>query len=152
MPPRHLHNVSKINMETHFLIFSQNHLLFFIQLDQLIVRWKNWQNIKKVNLILTLILLLVFFRLRRACGYQNLVRTSVYGRHNLPQPVGIGLRWLPKRGVDKSLRPHAWVVMKNISEIVFWIRIYKVFEPIVVCSTFLFLVPRSKKSHNYLVT
>ena len=42
------------------------------------------------------------------------------------------------------------VIMKNILGIVFWIRIHKGVEPIVVCSTFLFLVPRSKKGHNYL--
>ena len=44
---------------------------------------------------------------RRACGFQNLVGTWVYGGHNLPPLVGIGLRWLPKLGVDTSPRPHA---------------------------------------------
>ena len=45
-----------------------------------------------------------------------------------------------------------WVVVKkNISGSVLWIRIHKGFEPFVVCSTFLFLVPRSKKGHLVLL-
>ena len=35
-----------------------------------------------------------------------MVGTSVYGGHNLSPLVGIGLRWLPKLGVDMSPRPH----------------------------------------------
>ena len=47
------------------------------------------------------------YAFRRAYGFQNLVGTSVYGGNNLPSPlVGIGLRWLPKLGVDTSPRPH----------------------------------------------
>ena len=44
---------------------------------------------------------------RRACGFQNLVWALVQGGHNLPSLVEIGLRWLPKLGVDTSPRPHA---------------------------------------------
>ena len=43
---------------------------------------------------------------RRACGFQNLVWTPIQGGHNLPPLVDIGLRWLPKLGVDMSPRPH----------------------------------------------
>ena len=43
---------------------------------------------------------------RRACGFQNLVGTTVYGGHNLPPLIGIGLRWLPKIGVVTSPDPH----------------------------------------------
>ena len=53
----------------------------------------------KINTILLLY--------RRACGFQNLVGTSVYSGHNLAPLVGIGLRWLLKLGVDMSQRPHA---------------------------------------------
>ena len=42
---------------------------------------------------------------RRACGFQNLVGTSVYGGHNL-SPLGtIGSRWKPKHGGDQSPCP-----------------------------------------------
>ena len=41
-------------------------------------------------------------KFRRACGFQNLLGTLVYGGHNLPHLVGIGLRWLPKLGGDQS--------------------------------------------------
>ena len=44
---------------------------------------------------------------RRACGFQNLVGTLVYGGHNLSPLVGIGLSWLPKFGVDTSQGPYA---------------------------------------------
>ena len=47
------------------------------------------------------------YAFRRAYGFQNLVGTSVYGGHDMPPLVGIGLRWLPKLGVDTSPRPHA---------------------------------------------
>ena len=47
------------------------------------------------------------FRCRRACGFQNLVWTAVLGGHNLSPLVEIGLRWLPKLGVDMSTRPQA---------------------------------------------
>ena len=42
-----------------------------------------------------------------ACGFHNLVGTSVYDGHDMSPLVGIGLRWLPKLGVDMSPRPHA---------------------------------------------
>ena len=44
---------------------------------------------------------------RRAYGFQNLVWTRVQGGHNLPPLVEIGLRQMPKLGVDVSPRPHA---------------------------------------------
>ena len=59
---------------------------------------------------------------RRACGFQNLVGTLVHGGHNLPHPVGIGLRWLPKLGGDQSSRPyahrHACLVCSTISFVI----------------------------------
>ena len=65
---------------------------------------------------------LVLFR--RACGFPNLVGTSVYGGHNLPPPplVGIGLRWLPELGVDTSPRPYAHrrACSSEITASLFW--------------------------------
>ena len=43
---------------------------------------------------------------RRACGFQNLVRTLVYVGQNLPL-FGIGLRMLSKLGGDQPPCPHA---------------------------------------------
>ena len=63
------------------LIFSKVHLLSGLKLI--------------VKLKMNTIEVLLF-----ACGVQNLTGTSVYGGHNLPHPVRIGLRWLPKLGVD----------------------------------------------------
>ena len=42
---------------------------------------------------------------RCACGFQNLVGTSVYGGHNLPLLEGIGQKWLSKLGGDMSHFP-----------------------------------------------
>ena len=65
------------------------------------------------------------FAVSGVCAFQNLVGTSVYVGHNLPSSpthtlrVGRGLWWLPKLGVDQSLRPHAsicapcWVNLKT---------------------------------------
>ena len=54
---------------------------------------------------------------RRAWGFHNLVWTPVKSGHNLLRMVEIGLRWLPKLGVDTSPCPHAhrraWYYIKR---------------------------------------
>ena len=44
---------------------------------------------------------------RHVCSFHNLVGTPVYVGQNMPPLVGIGLRWLSKRGGDQSPCPHA---------------------------------------------
>ena len=76
---------------------------------------ENWTNLggsgfailKILAKRLTIDCIIWWLSIRRACGFQNLVWTPVWGGHNLPPMVEIGLRWLPKLGVDMSPRPHA---------------------------------------------
>ena len=56
---------------------------------------------------------------RCACGFQNLVGTSVYGEHNLSPLVRIGFKWLPKLGAMchvHGLRTPNEGILSKISE------------------------------------